>query len=75
MTVPWDTQRVTLDVQGLEACDPARSAQVALLMLRVGSLLGHFPTARAHVSLWEDVVEWHLHCQIEMVLPPEEPAP
>lgn len=72
MTPLWDTQRVTVNTEGLESCDPERAAQVAALMLRLGSLFGHFPTARAHVTLWEDVVEYNLHLQVDLVLPQEE---
>lgn len=72
MTLPFDLQHVTLDTEGIETLDPARCDQIAALMLRLGSFLGHFPTARAHVQIWNDLVEDTLHLQVEIVIADEE---
>jgi hypothetical protein len=72
MPLPLDLQRVTIDTRDLDDTTPERTAQLSMLMLRLGSLLGHFPTARAHIEIWNDLVEDNLHLHVEIVIPNEE---
>jgi hypothetical protein len=72
MPLPFDVQRVTMDTRDLDDTTPERTAQISMMMLRLGGFLGHFPTARAHVQIWDDRVEHNLHLQVEMVIPNEE---